>query len=189
MRAPGTQRQPLGEVSPNTRSRVVGARDHGIKFAAIGRMEELVDSTCRTIYNNAPHQVSCITPKRNGAPSVLTVGDHRLIRRAIVINPKITAQQLFLSCAPHASKKTIYRYLKKSGIQKWRAKQRPLLTPEHAALRMAWALKYDGKPVEFWRRLRWSDECSIERGKGGAIQWVYRRRGKSPPPEHTLCPC
>ena len=85
-------------------------------------MEELVDSTCRTIYNNASHQVSCITPKRNGAPSLLTEGDTRLIRRAIAINPKITAQQLKVSCADHVSKKTIYRYLKKSGIRKWRAK-------------------------------------------------------------------
>jgi hypothetical protein len=188
MRAPGTPRLPLGEVSPNTRSRIVGSRDHGIKFAAIGRMERLSDSTVRTIYKNATHQTSCITPKRYGAPSVLTIGDHRLIRRAIVINPKITAQQLFVSCAPHSSKKTIYRYLKKSGIQKWRAKQRPFLTPEHALLRIEWATKYDGKPVEYWRRLRWSDECSVERGKGGAIEWVYRRRGKSPPPLYLMCP-
>lgn len=182
MRAPGTPRPPLGEVSPNTRSRVVGARDHGIKFKAISRLEKLDDSTCRKIYKNASHQTSCITNKRPGAPSVLTPGDHRLIRRALVVNPKITAQQLFVSCAPHSSKKTIYRYLKKSGIQKWRCKQRPFLTAEHALLRMQWALKYDGKPVEYWRRLRWSDECSIERGKGGAIEWVYRRRGKLPPP-------
>ena len=92
MRAPGTPRPPLGEVSPNTRSRIVGSRDHGVKFAAIGRMERLSDSTVRTIYKNATHQTSCITPKRYGAPSVLTIRDHRLIRRAIVINPKITAQ-------------------------------------------------------------------------------------------------
>lgn len=182
MRASGTPRLSLQEVSPNTRSRVVGARDHGIKIAAIARLEGLDDSTCRKIYKNASNQTSCISNKRAGPPSILTPGDHRLIRRAIVVNPKITAQQLFVTCAPHSSKKTIYRYLKKSGIQKWRAKQRPFLTPEHAALRMAWALKYDGKPVEFWRRLRWSDECSIERGKGGSIQWVYRRRGKSAPP-------
>ena len=180
MKPPGAPRQPLGEVSPNQRSRVISARDHGIHVPAIARMEKLLDSTCRSIIKNAPNQTSCITNKRIGAPSVLTPGDHRLIRRAIVVNPKITAQQLFVSCAPHSSKKTIYRYLKKSGIQKWRAKQRPFLTAEHALLRMEWALKYDGKPVEFWRRLRWSDECSIERGKGGAIQWVYRRRGNFP---------
>jgi hypothetical protein len=188
MKPPGAPRQPLGEVSPNQRSRVVGAYDHGIKVPAIARRERLTDSTCRSIIQNASHQVSCITPTRKGAPSVLTPGDHRLIRRVIVVNPKITAQQLFVQCAPHSSKKTIYRYLLKSGIQKWRAKQRPFLTAEHARQRMVWATKYDGLPVGFWQKLRWSDECSVERGKGGAIEWVYRKRGKSPPHSHTMCP-
>jgi hypothetical protein len=55
MRPPGTPRQPLGEVSPNTRSRVIGARDHGIKIGAISRMERLDDSTCRKIIKNASY--------------------------------------------------------------------------------------------------------------------------------------
>jgi hypothetical protein len=188
MRQPGTPRQPLGEVSPNTRSRVVSARDHGIKFTAIGRMENLLDSTCRGIYKNASHQTSCITPSRPGRPPLLTIGDQRLIRRAIVAKPKITAAQLVVNCCPHVKKKTVYRYLKKSGIQKWRCRQRPFLTEEHAAKRLAWAEKYDGKPVSFWRKLRWSDECSIERGKGGAIEWVYRLRGKFPPFPSPIVP-
>jgi Transposase len=154
MRAPGTPRQPLGEVSPNTRSRVVSTRDHGIKFGAISQLEQLDDSTYRKIYKNASHQVSCITPSRPSTPTILTPRDIRLIRRAIVINPKITAAQLRVSCALYVCKKTIYRYLKKSGIQKWKAKQRPFLTVEHALLRIQWAVKYDGKPVGFWRRLR-----------------------------------
>ncbi|CZT06977.1 uncharacterized protein RAG0_12547 [Rhynchosporium agropyri] len=40
-----------------------------------------------------------------------------------------------------------------------------------------WAAKYDRKPLEFWKRLGWSDECSIDRGKGGAIEWVYLMEG------------
>ena len=52
------------------------------------------------------------------------------------------------------------------------------MTEERAAARLAWALKYDGLPIEFWKRWRWSDECSIERGKGGKWEFVYRRRGK-----------
>ena len=174
MRLPGTPRQPLGEVSPNTRSRIVGAREHGIKFGAIGRMENLADSTCRTIFKNASYQTSCFTNKCIGAPLVLTAADHRLIRRTIVLNPKITTQQLFVTCAPHTSKKTIYQYLKKSGIQKWRCKVQPFLTEEHARQHLEWAKKYDGKPIEFWKHLWWSDECSIERGKEGAIEWVYQ---------------
>ena len=90
MKPPGAPRQPLGEVSPNQRSRVVSAFDHGISFPAISRMESLKDSTCRTIVKNASHQVSCITPPRTGRPLLLTPIDQRAIRRAIVINPKIT---------------------------------------------------------------------------------------------------
>ena len=40
------------------------------------------------------------------------------------------------------------------------------------------AMKYGGMPVEFWKRWHWSDECSIERRKGGKWEFVYRRRGK-----------
>jgi hypothetical protein len=154
MKPPGAPRQPLGEISPNQRSRVVSARDHGISLPVIRRMESLKDSSCRSILRNAPYQVSCITPPRSGRPPLLTAIDHRAIRRAIVINPKITAQQLFVIYTPHTSKKTIYRYLKKSGIQKWRCKVRPFLTEDHARQRRIWAEKYDGKPVMFWKRLR-----------------------------------
>jgi hypothetical protein len=116
MKPPGAPRQPLGEVSPNQRSRVISARDHGIKFPVITRIENLPDSTYRTIFKNASHQTSCITPPRPSAPGVLTPTDTRAIRRTIVVNPKITAQQLFVQCAAYSSKKTIYRYLKKTGI-------------------------------------------------------------------------
>jgi hypothetical protein len=45
IKPPGAPRQPLGEVSPNQRSRVVGAREHGVKFLTIARIEGLLDST------------------------------------------------------------------------------------------------------------------------------------------------
>jgi hypothetical protein len=41
----------------------------------------------------------------------------RQLLRAIAVNPKITAAQLRVEVAPELSMKTIYRYLKKSGIQ------------------------------------------------------------------------
>ena len=86
----------LGEISSNQRSRIVSARDYGIKVPAIARMENLIESTCRTIFQNASYQTLYITPTRTDTSSVLTPGDHRLIRRAIIVNPKITAQQLFI---------------------------------------------------------------------------------------------
>jgi hypothetical protein len=82
---------PLGEVSPNTRSRVVSAKDYGSKWKDIAAGEGLGESTCRIIFKNAQHQTSCITPKRLGRPGLLTERDGRVIFRRIFLKPKITA--------------------------------------------------------------------------------------------------
>jgi hypothetical protein len=76
MKAPGAPRQPLGEVSPNQRSRVVSARDHGIQVPVIACMEKLYNSTCRSIIKNALNQTLYITNKHIGAPLVLTIRDY-----------------------------------------------------------------------------------------------------------------
>jgi hypothetical protein len=143
----GTPRPPLGEISFNKRSRICGARDAGIKFAVIAR----------AIYKNAENQVSCHSRKRTGRSTLVTDRDQRAIFRELA------------QVVPHLSEKTIYRFLKKSGIQKW-YRQRPLLTVEYAEKRLRWSQEHNGKPPTFWCRVRWSDECSIERGKGGQTE-------------------
>jgi Transposase len=149
MRPPNTPRPPLCEVSPNKRSRVCGKRDAGIKIGVIARAEGLTDSTCRSILRRAPNQVSCLSNPRPGRPSKLTPSDQRLIFRVIVIQPKITAEELVAQTVPHVTKKTMYRFLVKSGIQKWRCKERPFLTPEHTQKRLEWARKYNRRTLEF----------------------------------------
>lgn len=177
-RTPGTPRPPLCEVSPNTRSRIVSARDHGIDFKSIAELENLGPSTCRRIRYNASKQTSCISQPRSGRPQVLDARDHRRIFRTIANNPKITTARLRAEVAPHVAAKTIARFLSTSGLKKWRCRKRPLLTDERVAARLRWALLHDNKPLEYWQRWRWSDECSIERGKGGKWDFVYRKRGK-----------
>jgi hypothetical protein len=122
---PHTPRVPLQEVSPNSRSRVVALHDYGMKYCDISRGENLPPSTCRQIFKNAPLQESCKSRPRSGRPQSITPRLGRRIFRAINFNPKITAAQLRAEVAPEYSKKTIYRFLKKSGIQKWRCKKRP----------------------------------------------------------------
>lgn len=177
-RPPATPRPPLCEVSPNTRSRIVSARVHGIDFMTIAEHENLTPSTCRRIRYNASKQTSCISRPRSGRPRVLDARDQRRLFRTIANNPKITTARLRTEVAPQVSAKTIARFLKQSGIQKWRCRKRPLLDDVRAAARLRWALLHDNKPLVYWQRWRWSDECSIERGKGGKWDFVYRKRGK-----------
>jgi hypothetical protein len=59
--------------------------------------------------------------------------------------------------------------------RKWRCHKRPHLEAEHAAARYAWAIRYRHFTKEDWQRVVWSDECSIERGKGRQVRWSFQR--------------
>ena len=64
------------------------------------------------------------------SPKLITLRLGTQLFRAITVNPKITAVQLYVEVAPQLSNKSIYRYLKKSGIQKWYCKKRVFLENE-----------------------------------------------------------
>lgn len=177
-RPPQTPRPALADLSPGSRNRIIGARAHGVPFSAIATQENCSRSAAFSTVKNAPKRPGAFTQLKGHPARKLSPRDERAIFRAIERNPKITASKLRIEVVPHVSQKTIYRFLQQSGIQKWRCRKRPLLTDERAARRLQWALAHDNKPLAYWQRWRWSDECSIERGKGGKWDFVYRKRGK-----------
>jgi len=63
---------------------------------------------------------------------------------------------------------------KEEDITNWICKKRPLLTPEVASKRYAWALAHEGWGFDEWARVIWSDECSVERGTGRRREWCFR---------------
>jgi ketohexokinase/beta-glucosidase len=65
---------------------------------------------------------------------------------------------------------TIKRILLDEGLLHWRARGRPELTEEHARIRLAWALQHRD---EDWSKWVFSDECSVETGKGQKKQWIW----------------
>jgi transposase len=67
----------------------------------------------------------------------------------------------------------IYRLATEAGLSHWRAKKRPELTEAVADNRLLWCKCRAHWKVKKWREYMWSDECSVERGKGGEIVWVW----------------
>lgn len=45
---------------------------------------------------------------------------------------------------------------------------------EHAKKRLEWALSHRDWSIEQWRQIIWSDECSVELGKGKRQKWCFR---------------
>ncbi|KAG5950513.1 hypothetical protein E4U58_001596 [Claviceps cyperi] len=58
-----------------------------------------------------------------------------------------------------------------------KAAQRPFLTEEHAQLRLQFALKCRDKPLAWFRRVLWTDECAVARGDRQIQAWVWRLCG------------
>ena len=79
------------------------------------------------------------------------------------------------------SRSTLQRIFKRIGITKWRAKKRPKLTTTVARLRLQFARDPSWRTHD-WEGpfsapnpvIKFSDECSVIRGKSGKQVWVFR---------------
>ena len=68
--------------------------------------------------------------------------------------------------------------MKEHHISKWIAAQRPRLSEEIAHLRLQWALAYKDWTILAWKKVIWSDECSIEKSADPRQIWVFRTPGE-----------
>ena len=86
----------------------------------------------------------------------------------------MTYTQLKAEAGIDFSKCTLHRRLDVYNITKWRAAKRPLLTQEHADVRLKWAKDHIVWDLDKWKYIIWSDECSVVRGSGKDHEWVFR---------------
>lgn len=57
-------------------------------------------------------------------------------------------------------------------------KKRPRLIEDHAKARLAWCIERKDWTIEDWKRVIFSDECSVERGAGKRPRWVWCYKGQ-----------
>jgi len=87
-------------------------------------------------------------------------------------HPKLTYEQRRKDTGLTMSDDYITNLAEHYGLKHWRAKKRPELTDEVAALRLLWCKCRAHWKTKKWREYMWSDECLVERGKGGEVIWV-----------------
>ena len=156
-------RTPLGPITPNTirkrtelsprkRGQILGMRDAGTPVSRIARVLNTPQTTIFTTlrrHEQRPHGKSM---PRAGRPKVLDLRDQRTILRIIRLDPRITYRRLIEQSGVTCSQRTVQRMLKEHGIKNWVAKKHSLLTEEHAAIRLTWALKRKDWTKEEWSK-------------------------------------
>jgi hypothetical protein len=179
------QRQPLGtcsvniqgrgpELSAYVRGKIKGASEFGVKTCVISRTYNIPSSTIESTLSLDSLRIDGKSLPRSGRPKTYDIRDERHIIRHVRLYPKCTYADVRRACAITLCDNTLRAILKDYGIANWRAKKRPFLTEKHAAIRLAWCLEREHWTVDDWVKYMWSDECSVERGRGKAITWVFR---------------
>lgn len=158
------------------------------KAAAGTSVRELVEefgrspNCIRTTIRLAKTRDTTQEAPRSGRPSILSRHQKKIIYRKAPAAPKIEYSHLAevgvfantdgtLSKPP--SRSTLYRVLKGLGLTNFRCKKRPKLTQGHALRRLRFCAQYRNFP---WARrtLKFSDECSVEKGSGHNQEWCFR---------------
>jgi hypothetical protein len=160
------------ELSPIDRAMIIGRRDAGQTFLKIhqdtGVPLTTIKDTIKRRNNDQLKSLPRQCPRKTSARK-----DRQIIRSARTDRDQILAE-LNINVCPDISARTLQRRLREVNIRKWLARDRPPLTEEHAATRLAWAREHVDWTPEQWNKVVWSDECTIEKTCGQAQKWKFR---------------
>jgi hypothetical protein len=161
------------ELSPYSRGLIIGKYEAVVSLSQISESLAIPSSTVfDTIQQNSKRNNGKSIP-RPGRPKSYTERDKRHIIQLIKRDPFIKYEDIRERTGLNLSSTTFLSILQDSGYGHWRAKKRPKLTKEHAKLRLEWAKNHKDWTFTEWSKVIWSDESSIELGKGQQQPWVF----------------
>lgn len=165
------------QLAPFERVRLVELKATGWSYSEIHeRYPYIPISTIKTTIARSPKRgPTQQTVARSGGPLKLEEHDKRLLLEAIDNNPRIKYDALLALINYKVSRQTIWRTLQAVHKRKWLVLQRPELTPDQARRRLIWANLVRDYDSSKWRRVFWSDESIIERGKGAQREYTFTR--------------
>ena len=130
------------ELTPYQRGVAIGMTFKGAKSSEIEVALDCSHGALRSTLKFAHLHNEGKSQPRTGVPKACTDADEQNLLRHIRKNPKDSYAKVQEACGMKCSKSTIKRILVKHGIHNWRARKRPVLTEENAAIRLAWCLKH-----------------------------------------------
>ncbi|KAJ5556535.1 hypothetical protein N7494_000450 [Penicillium frequentans] len=69
----------------------------------------------------------------------------------------------------------MWRLLREENKRKWLRLRRPALTEDQARKRFEWARRVQDYDSEKWTKIFWSDESTVEKGKGARREYTFNR--------------
>ncbi|GFT46623.1 transposable element Tcb1 transposase [Trichonephila clavipes] len=102
---------------------------------------------------------------RPGGPSKLTPRAKRMIVRSATNKPMTSAQNIsneLLSCNVSVSAQTVRNLVHSAGLKAKTPRYKPYISEVNRKRRLEFAMKYKNKPMDFWKKVIFSDESNFE---------------------------
>jgi transposase len=165
---------PNHELTPYKRGVIYGRFLAGETTADIADIENTPLRTIQSTIQNAEERCEGKSRRQSGRPPSYSYADECRLVNFVRRNPKATWQKTKKELGFAFGESTYKTILSKYHISKWRACRRPYLKQEYAIKRLKFAKDCIKWEQEKWDTVIWSDECSVERGKGKKPMWVFR---------------
>lgn len=164
------------ELDPQMRSRICELNSIRWGATRIYRLHPLIlFGTIKTILRRERERVNCVLKPRSGRPRGLTEEQRDHLYDLTTTNPHIKMRDMLEEVNHAVKERSIRNLLHEMGRRKWRQRQCPYLEETHAQQRLEWAQTYESFTPGDWARVRWLDECTIERGAGIQPIWTFIR--------------
>lgn len=165
------------ELSPQMRSRICELHSCGYSYKRIHEIHrEIPYSTIRTTCQREASRINNCSRPRPGAPRKLTEEQRDQIYDTVTYqNPHISHKDLLVSVDNAVKERSLRYLLRELGRRKWLQLKRPMLTEDHARQRREWVEHYEHFTLEDWKHVKWTDECTVERGTGIRPVWTFLR--------------
>lgn len=169
-------------LSPADRLRIISKHEAGVTTAELCAEFGCARNTIHyTIKRHSTHGTIKDLP-RTGRPPKLSVHEKKIVCRKARAAPKIEYSELakastFVNAdgtpSTPPSRSTLYRCLKGYRLRNFRCKLRPKLNKVHALKRLQFCKEY--RHFRWARRtLKFTDECSVQKGSGHNTEWCFR---------------
>jgi transposase len=164
------------------RDQIIGMLAAGCTCAEAARVYGRTERCIRDIRTKYAKTGTTEDRPRSGRPPVLSLSQKKITYRKARAAPKIEYSELaqvgvFVNTegipSKPPSRSTLYRFLRRRRLINYRAKVRPQLNRIHAYGRRVFCRSWRHFP---WRRrtVKFSDECSFQKGSGKNTEWVFR---------------
>ena len=156
---------PRRRLSDADRGRAIAWLQEGVAVREVGRRLGVSHSIIQRLRERFNNTRSVQEPRRSGRPRVTTARQDHFIALSALRTRSATAntirRQLQAASNINVSDQTIRNRLHEANLRSRRAAVRPILTPAHRAVRLAWARRHLAWTRQQWSRVLFSDESQF----------------------------